>query len=600
MSPSSTLILTARLARWVPAVGWLASYRLSWLRVDLVAGVTVAAYLVPAGLGDASLANLPPEAGLYACMFGGLVFWLFCSSRHTTITVTSAISLLIGSTLGTISGGDPTRFTALAAGTAILVGLIAIIAWLVKAGSIINFISESVMIGFKCGVALFLASTQLPKLCGIHAAHGDFWENSGTFLKHLNETNLAALTVGGTALVLLVVGKIFLKKLPMALLVVVAGIVVSRLLGLDERGVKLLGKVPQGLPDIGLPAVRWEDLNDMLPLAFACFLLAAVETAAIGRTFAAKHGGRLDANQEFLALGVSNVAAGFGQGFPISGGMSQSVVNEGGGARTPLSGAIAAGFVLVVVLFFSQLLSALPQPVLAAVVLVAVMGLFSVSALRHLWRSDGREFVIAIVAMFGVLGQGLLRGVAIGALISLILLIRRAALPHVAVLGRIPGTRRFSDRERHPENEAIPGMLIVRPGASLLYFNMNYVRDTIEERVQAEKETKLVVLDLSEVSVVDMHAAAMLAGLGDELAAKGIKIQAVEAHSQVRDRLRSEGLVEKFGGIERLSTVADVADDFLGAVSRPVRTDPFATGVISTRDRPGRQFWKRRGGTGKR
>src|SRR5258705_416486 len=194
MSPSSTLILTARLARWVPAVGWLASYRLSWLRVDLVAGVTVAAYLVPAGLGDASLANLPPEAGLYACLFGGLVFWLFCSSRHTTITVTSAISLLIGSTLGTISGGDPSRFTALAAGTAVLVGLIAISAGLEKGELIVIFIPESVMMGFKWGVAFFPANTQLPKFCGIPAAHGNFWENSRTFLKHLSETNLAALT----------------------------------------------------------------------------------------------------------------------------------------------------------------------------------------------------------------------------------------------------------------------------------------------------------------------------------------------------------------------------------------------------------------------
>jgi sulfate permease, SulP family len=168
-----------------------------------------------------------------------------------------------------------------------------------------------------------------------------------------------------------------------------------------------------------------------------------------------------------------------------------------------------------------------------------------------------------MAAMFGVLGQGLLRGVMIGAVISLVLLIRRAALPPVALLGRIPGTRRFSDRQRHPENEAIPGMVILRPGASLLYFNMNYVRDTIEERVRAEKETKLVVLDLSEVSIVDMHAAEMLAGLAGELAAKGIKVQAVEAHSQVRDRLRREGLAERFGGIERLPTVADVADDFL-------------------------------------
>ena len=176
-------------SRWLPALGWLRTYNKAWLRGDVVAGITLAAYLLPAGLGDASLANLPPEAGLYACLFGGLVFWLFCSSRHTAITVTSAISLLVGASLGEIAGGDTSRFSALAAGTALLVALIAFIAWLAKAGSIVNFISESVMVGFKCGVALFLASTQLPKLFGIHGAHGNFWENSGNFLKHLGDTN---------------------------------------------------------------------------------------------------------------------------------------------------------------------------------------------------------------------------------------------------------------------------------------------------------------------------------------------------------------------------------------------------------------------------
>ena len=381
----------ARPSRWsgiVPAARWLRSYKPAWFRADLVAGVTLAAYLLPAGLGDASLANLPPEAGLYACLFGGLVFWLFCSSRHTTITVTSAISLLVGASLGGIAGGDTTRFSALAAGTAVLVALIAFIAWLVKAGSIVNFISESVMTGFKCGVALFLASTQLPKLFGIHGAHGNFWENSGNFLTHLHETNPTSLTIGGAALAVLVLGKIFLKNKPVALFVVVGGIVASGWLGLDARGVKLLGEVPQGLPAFGLPAIHWADWDELLPLAFACFLLGAVETAAIGRMFTAKHGGRLDANQEFLALAASNLAAGLGRGFPISGGMSQSLVNEGGGARTPLSGAFAAGIILVVVLFFSHLLAALPQPVLAAVVLVAVAGLFKVSALKHLWRGD--------------------------------------------------------------------------------------------------------------------------------------------------------------------------------------------------------------------
>jgi len=555
----------ARSSRWfaiVPAARWLRSYKPAWFRADLVAGITLAAYLLPAGLGDASLANLPPEAGLYACLFGGLVFWLFCSSRHTTITVTSAISLLTGASLGDIAGGDTTRFGALAAATALLVAVIAFVAWLAKAGSVVNFISESVMVGFKCGVALFLASTQLPKLFGIHGAHGNFWVNAGNFFKHLDQTNLTSLTIGAAALAVLVLGKIFLKNKPVALFVVVGGIVVSGWLGLEARGVKLLGEVPQGLPALGLPAILLEDWDGLLPLAFACFLLGAVETAAIGRMFTAKHGGRLDANQEFLALAGSNLAVGLGRGFPVSGGMSQSLVNEGAGARTPLSGAFAAGIILVVVLFFSHLLAALPQPVLAAVVLVAVAGLFKVSALKHLWRGDRTEFVVAIAAIVGVLGEGLLRGVMIGAIISLVLLIRRASRPHVAFLGRIPGTRRFSDCERHPDNELTPGVFIFRPESGLIYFNMDHVRDTILDRVRAETvPPRLVVLDLSAAPRVDMHSAQMLGSLADELTATGIRVQAVEARSSVRERLRSESVDTKLGGINRFTSVADALEN---------------------------------------
>src|SRR5712672_1835104 len=248
MAPEIEAMNAPSLAGLIPAFNWLRTYDRTWLRNDLFAGITLAAYLLPAGLGDASLANLPPEAGLYACLFGGLVFWLFCSSRYTVVTVTSAISLLTGASLGEIAGGDTARFGALAAGTALLVALIAFIAWLVKAGVIVNFISESVMTGFKCGVALFLASTQLPKLFGIHGAHGNFWANSGNFLSHLHETNPTSLTIGSVALVVLVLGKIFLKNKPVALFVVVGGILVSGWLGLEGRGVKLLGTVPQGLP----------------------------------------------------------------------------------------------------------------------------------------------------------------------------------------------------------------------------------------------------------------------------------------------------------------------------------------------------------------
>jgi high affinity sulfate transporter 1 len=544
-------------------LAWLRSYEPNWLRSDAVAAITLAAYLLPSALGDASLANLPPEAGLYACLFGGLVFWAFCSSRHTAISVTSAISVLIGASLGEISGGDTTRFGALAAGTALLVAVIAFLAWLVKAGSIVNFISESVMTGFKCGVALFLASTQLPKFFGFKAAHGSFWENSGHFFKHLNETNPTALAIGVAALAVLVLGKIFLKNKPVALFVVIGGIIASSALALETRGVKLLGAVPQGLPALGLPAIHWSDLNELLPLAIACFLLGAVETAAIGRMFTAKHGGRLDANQEFLALAAANLAAGLGRGFPISGGMSQSLVNEGGGARSPLSTAVAAVFILIVVLFLSHLLSALPQPVLAAVVLVAVAGLFKVSTLKELWRGDRPEFVVAMAAIVGVMSFGLLRGVMIGGLISLVQLLRAASRPHVAFLGRITGTRRFSDRARHPDNELIPGVLIFRPESGLVYFNVEHVCDAIRDAVKsAAAPPELVILDLSAAPRVDLQSAHTLAGLAGEMTGNGIRFQAVEARSSVRDRLRHEGVDEKLGGINRFMTVADAVESW--------------------------------------
>src|SRR5262249_12602738 len=296
------------------------------------------------------------------------------------------------------------------------------------------------------------------------------------------------------------------------------------------------------------------DLNDLLPLAVACFMLGAVETAAIGRMFAAKHGDRFDPNQEFLALAASNLATGLGHGFPVSGGTSQSLVNESGGARTPLSRLVAAGIILMVSLFLSGPLRDLPQPVLAAIVLVALAGLLKVSELRYLWSADRAEFVVAIAALLGVLGSGLLRGVLIGALISLVQLLRRASRPHVATLGRIPGTNRFSDFERHPDNQAVAGAMIFRVESGLFYFNVEYVRETILKRTRGGKDLKLVVLDLSNSPHVDLQSATTLNSLEDELAASGMSLQVVETRSSVRDRLRAAGLEEKLGGINRFRT----------------------------------------------
>lgn len=550
-----------RIRTALPAFDWLSQYEWKWLRSDLLAGITLATYLLPAGIADASLANLPPEAGLYACLFSGLTFWFLCSSRHTAVTVTSAISLLIGASLGDLAGGDATRFGALAAGAALLVAFIAFAAWLVQAGAIVTFISESVMVGFKCGVALFLASTQLPKLFGFKGGHGSFWERAGHFFSHLSETNTTALGIGIAALIILLVGKLFFKNWPIALLVVVNAIIVASLAKLDAYGVKLLGEVPQGLPAMGIPDIRWDDLNELLPLALACFLLGAVETAAIGRMFAARHGGRLDANQELLALAGANFAAALGRGFPVGGGMSQSLVNESAGARTPLSGLFASGVVLIVVLFLTDLLRYLPQPVLAAVVLVAVGGLFNVSALKHLRRTNRTEYIVAVVALFGVLWSGLLRGVLIGAIISLVLLIRRASRPHVAFLGRIPGTRRYSDLARHPDNVPVHDVLIFRPESGLLYFNADHIRDLVVERARALRP-RLIIGDLSAAPHVDMQAAHMLLELQDELATLGCRLQIVEARASVRDTLRREGVESRVGHINRFTSVADAVEDY--------------------------------------
>lgn len=551
-------------ASLIPAMEWLRTYDFRHARADVVAGLTLAAYLLPAALGDASLARLAPEAGLYACMFSGLVFWLLCSSRRTSITVTSAISLLIGTTLGSIADGDAARFGALAAGTAVLVSVLAFVAWLVRAGSLVNFVSETVLIGFKVGVALTLASTQLPKLFGISGAHGGFWECAHHFLKHLGETNRTALFVGVLALGVLALGKVFLKNRPVALFVVAGAILASGMAGLSDRSVKMLGEVPQGFPGIGVPAVSWKDANDLLPLAMACFLLSAVETTAIGRMFASKHGQRLDANREFLALAGANLVSGLGQGMPVSGGMSQSLVNEGAGARTPASGLVAAGVILAVALWFSGLLRDLPQPVLAAIVLMAVPGLVNVRAIRHLWHADRMELLIAATALAGVLTSGLLRGVMIGAVISMLLLIRRASRPHVAFLGKIPGSRRYSDLERHADNERVPGIVICRPEGSILYFNSEHFYDTVMEEVRSQSpQARAVILDFSAAPHVDLAGAEMLRGLEEACRGLGIRMTIVEARASVRDRLRREGIEDRIGRIDRFTTVADAVDSIV-------------------------------------
>lgn len=540
------------------ARAWLAGYDGPALRGDFAAGVTLAAYVLPAAIGDASLAGVPAQAGLYACLFGGLVFWVFCSSRVTTISVTSAISLLVGATLGALAPNDPARHAALATCTALIVAVLAFAAYVFRAGTIVNFFSENVLVGFKFGVACVLASTQLPKLFGFAGAHGDFWEAMGHFLRHLGDTNAMSLGLGLAALGLLLVGKTVFKNRPVALVVLVTSIVLAGVLHLDRYGVKLIGDVPRGLPMPSLPAVSRSDVNTLLPLSLACFLLAAVETSAIGRMFSAKHGYRLDATQEFLAIGTANAAAGLFGGFPISGGTSQSLVNESAGARTPLSGLFAAILILVVALFLTTLLHDLPQPVLAAIVLAAVTGLVDVNALREIWRFDRSEFAVTAAAIVGVLGSGLLNGVLIGVGLSILLLIRRAAAPRVAEVARVPGTTYFADIVRHPENERVPGVLVVRPEGALVYFNVDHVRDRIAQLIEDSKAPpRTVVLLMAAVPYVDLAGSHFILDLRERLHERGIALQLAETRDAICDALNRAGGA---GAIDVASAKLSVAE----------------------------------------
>jgi SulP family sulfate permease len=565
-------IPSSRIAGIIPAFGWLRGYQRGWLRGDAVAGITLAAYLMPAAIGDASLAGLPPEAGLYACLFSGLVFWLLTSSKQTTVTVTSAISLLVGTTLAPLAAGDPARYAAMASATAVMVAALALLARLFRAGAVVNFISEPVMTGFKTGVALYLASSQLPKLCGIKGGHGDFWEKSAGFIRHAGETNPHSLLLGGAALALLLLGKRFLAGKPVALVVVAAGLLLGANLDLAKSGVKMLGEVPQGLPVFRCGVLNREDLNTLLPLAMACFLLGAVETAAIGRMFARKHGYRLDSNQEFLALAGANLAAGLGQGFPTSGGMSQSLVNESSGARTPLSGFISSILILLVILFLSSLLRHLPQPVLAAIVLAAVTGLVNLTAMKEMWRFSRADFAVAVAAVAGVLFSGLLMGVLIGAVLSLALLLRRAMQPPATELGRVPGTGYFADRIRHPANERLPGVFIFRCNGGIFYFNTEHVHDRFFELLeQRADEVKLVVFFMGTVPMIDMAGVEFLTEIHDTLEARGIELRLAETHSVVREALRRGGFEEHYGPV--------VADQTIPAIlhQKGIANNPIAT-----------------------
>ena len=547
---------------WLPPVRWLGTYQAAWLPADVIAGVTLAAYAIPVSLAYASLAGLPPQVGIYGYLLGGLGYALLGSSRQLAVGPTSAISLMVAASVVQMAEGDAQRYVQIASLAAFTVAGLCLLAWLLRLSVLVRLISDSILVGFKIGAGLTIAMTQLPSLFGVAGGGHNFFERVYLLIGQLGHMQIVVFAVGAIAIALLLMGERWLPGRPVALAVVALAIFLATALGLPAIGVPVTGNIPQGLPSLAGPALRLRDIEGIMPLAAGCLLLAYIEGVSAARTFAAKHGYELDPRQEFLGIGAANLGAALGQGYPVAGGLSQSAVNDKAGASTPLALAVASITLALCLLFLTDLLENLPKAVLAAVVLTAILGLFDFRALLHMWRVSRIDFYAATTAIMGVLLLGILQGILLAALVSILLLLARASQPHVAFLGRIPGTNSYSDLARHPENEPLGNVIAFRPEASLLYVNAGSVLETVMTSVLNDRsKIRAVICDLSASPYVDLAGARMLRALYGELAARSIALQIVGARGRVRDLLRADGLAEKVGELERAVSLDDAISD---------------------------------------
>lgn len=542
---------------WFPPADWLAEYRPSWLLGDIVGGITLAAYAIPVSLAYAGLAGLPPQVGIYGYLLGGLGYALFGSSRQLAIGPTSAISLMIAGTVGEMADGDVQRYAQIASLAAFTVAALSLLAWLLRLSVLVKLISDSILVGFKAGAALTIAMTQLPSLFGVDGGGHNFFERAFLLAGQLGQMQYLVLVVGFIAIGLIVIGERLLPGKPVALGVVMLAIIAVTLLGLPALGMPITGDIPAGLPNLAGPSLRLRDVEGIIPLAAGCLLLAYIEGVSAARTFAAKHGYGLDPRQELLGIGAANLAVAMGHGYPVAGGLSQSAVNDKAGARTPLALVVASVTLALCLLFLTGLLENLPKAVLAAVVLTAVYGLLDFRALLRMLRVSPFDFLAAAVALVGVLLLGILQGILLAAVASILLLLTRLSRPHVAFLGRVPSTNSYSDLDRHPENERLAGIIAFRPEASLIYVNADAVLCSVLDRLREAGPAAvcLAVCDLSAAPYIDLAGSRMLHELHTELTGRGITLRVVGARGSARDLLRAEGIEEKVGALDRTVTL---------------------------------------------
>ena len=529
-------------------VGWLPGYERRWLRGDLAAGIAVTALVVPKNLGYADIAGVPLQNGLYAAAAGGIIYALFCTSRHISTGPSSSLAAVAGGAVAVTSlAGE--QAAQLVAAIALATGLLFLLLALLRMGWIASFLSKAVVTGFLAGAAVDVVVGELPKLTGTSAEGDNVWREFGSWLRSLADTDWTTLLVAATALAVILGLRRLAPAIPGALVLVAGGLLASSLFDLGAHGVALVGDVPRGLPipempDLGLVGDHYATVAIA---AVALLLIGFSQTAGDARAFAARHRYRIDVDQESVAQGMANVGAGVLQGMPVSTSLSASSLNESAGARTQVASLVTGGLVLATLLVLAPLFSDLPKAVLGAVIIDAVVfGMIDVSELRRLYRVTRFDFWIAVAAIIGVLSVGVLAGVVVGVVLSLGWLVYVATRPPMPLLGRQAGTQVFRDLEENPADETFPGIAILRIDGGLFFATAEVLEERVRELVQ-DGHHRALVLDFEGVNFIDSQGAAKVTEIHELTKADGVTLRLARVKPQVFAVLQADGIINRIG-----------------------------------------------------
>ena len=542
------------------------SYRLGWLRQDLVAGLVLTALLVPQGMAYAELAGLPPITGLYTTILSLIGYAVFGPSQVLVLGPDSALGPMIAATVLPLvaANGDPGRAVAYASLLALMVGGFTVLAGLFKLGFVAELLSKPTQIGYMNGLALTIVVGQLAKLFGFSVDAEGLVDEAAGFARGVadGDTVGAALAVGVASLVLILVFQRVLPRIPGVLVAVVLALAAVHLFDLLDRGVKVVGPMPQGVPPFTVPTVPLEHVWLLATGALGIVVVSLADTISTASAFAARRGAEVDGNREMIGVGAANIAAGFFQGFPVSTSGSRTAVAAQNGAKTQVTGMVGAASILLLLLFAPGLLSDLPQPTLAAVVIAASISLADLHGLRRLRRQRTSDFLLALAAFLGVAFLGVLPGIAVAVGLSIVNVFRRAWRPHEAVLGRVEGMAGFHDSQYTSTTHHLPGLVIYRFDAPVFFANAPTFRDQVRHLARTEPRPRWIVVAAEPITDVDTTAADMLEALDLELNARGTSLVFAGLKTPVRQKIERYGLTGTINPDHFFETVRESTDAF--------------------------------------